>query len=422
MKTCKKCKKKVANAAKICKYCGSDVSKIKPVPNKRKNASTNQSINKKTTPKQSSDKKTTNKAPLKKATIKNIELEEKNIETPEETKNIEINKRQERIKEVKEKLKENTQRIYNVIFNNNEEKKEINIVKKKLTSGITCSLDEDLKEVRKRYNSGIPVVVEEEKTKFFDYKKIEIKKIINKITLKIKGFFQSRKEKKNEKKRNRELTKTEEKIPIAIEEPEDEYEGYSIKKIVAFILIVLIIGFGSFYGIKVLKSSNTNSSYLKVTEKKKDFNQYENISFKGMVYKITSIYTSEGTKYRKPKEGNIFVLVNIEYTNDSKETKEYNYKNWLMQDEEGHETSRVFTPINVDTALYSGKLVVGAKKKGSLVFEESKDSKELKVNFYNDKKLKEIEESKEAEKEYNIKPDFSIKIDMSKAKELVIDK
>ena len=37
MKVCKKCKKKVANKAKICRFCGADVSKAKIIPNKNNN-------------------------------------------------------------------------------------------------------------------------------------------------------------------------------------------------------------------------------------------------------------------------------------------------------------------------------------------------------------------------------------------------
>ena len=38
MKTCKKCKKSVPNNMKICKYCGTDLSSVKP--NSKNNKST----------------------------------------------------------------------------------------------------------------------------------------------------------------------------------------------------------------------------------------------------------------------------------------------------------------------------------------------------------------------------------------------
>ena len=37
MKTCRKCKKQVPNNMKICKYCGTDISKVKPKSKQSKN-------------------------------------------------------------------------------------------------------------------------------------------------------------------------------------------------------------------------------------------------------------------------------------------------------------------------------------------------------------------------------------------------
>ena len=65
MKVCKKCKKKVANKAKICKYCGADVSKakiIKPAATNTKKATSTKT----TTQSKQKVKTTTNKVtPIK---------------------------------------------------------------------------------------------------------------------------------------------------------------------------------------------------------------------------------------------------------------------------------------------------------------------------------------------------------------------
>lgn len=68
--------------------------------------------------------------------------------------------------------------------------------------------------------------------------------------------------------------------------------------------------------------------------------------------------------------------------NYSKNKVKYSYRNWKMLNSKGEESSRVFTPVNADSALYSGYLVVGGSKTGTLVFEQPKDDSNLYLQFY----------------------------------------
>ena len=56
MKVCRKCKKHVANKSKICKYCGSDVSKARIIKEENKRQSTTTNKNNLTTNKNAQKK------------------------------------------------------------------------------------------------------------------------------------------------------------------------------------------------------------------------------------------------------------------------------------------------------------------------------------------------------------------------------
>ena len=108
----------------------------------------------------------------------------------------------------------------------------------------------------------------------------------------------------------------------------------------------------------------------------------QSIRFDGITYNITNIKEVESTQYKKPKEGNRFVMVTIKMENYSKNKVKYSYRNWKMLNSDGEESARIFTPVNANTALYSGNLVVGGSKYGTLVFEEPKDDNNLYLQFY----------------------------------------
>ena len=69
----------------------------------------------------------------------------------------------------------------------------------------------------------------------------------------------------------------------------------------------------------------------------------------------------------------------------------------------------IFSSINVDDALYSGRLAKGVTKRGSVIFEESKKAEQMRLSFYD----VEIDQNKEESIDYNKKV-FSVNIEMPK--------
>ena len=116
MKVCKKCKKQVPNKLKICRYCGSDVSKARIIP------SNNQNKNK--APNKTNELKTKNKTEITQKEIKNntsneitktitkVELNKKEkLETP----NIKIDKKDKINQETVKEQSKNIQKLNNII-------------------------------------------------------------------------------------------------------------------------------------------------------------------------------------------------------------------------------------------------------------------------------------------------------------------
>ncbi len=295
MKVCKKCKKKVANKAKICKFCGADVTKCKII--KQPNSSVNKEE--------------------KKEEVKVVSVKPK-IDTP--TNSL--------VKEEKVSLVSKIKKI-----RKNRIKKERALARKAKT----------VKEVKR-----------------LKYKKI-----------------------------------------------------FKISSIIVSILLVLfLIIFGirklfNLSGIYVVKEGTFNNVY----------NMNDRIKYKDVIYSVTDVYVSQGTEYKSPKEGNCYVVVTIDFENDSKEKIRYSHKDWKMSNDSGEEKSRIFTPINVSTALYSGNLVVGGKKSGSLVFEEPISSEELLLNYYEYKEEEVSKDNNEEEEKEEIKPVFQIRIKIDKSEE-----
>lgn len=161
-------------------------------------------------------------------------------------------------------------------------------------------------------------------------------------------------------------------------------------------LILAIFG-GHMYEFLPKKKSEVSTE--KAT-KEKVFSMGDSISYNGAEYKVTKIESSQGNSYKSPKEGNQFLIVTISIKNNSDRKMPYSYENWTMSNSKGEEKKRIFTSINVEDALYSGELVIGGIKKGSMVFEQPIDDPKLKMNFYELKKdendNEEIDTSKRA--------------------------
>lgn len=283
MKVCKKCKRKVPNKAKICKYCSADVTKCKII------------------------KENSSSAVVKK-------------------------------------------------YNGNS-------TKGKGSNKRVSVLDNSSKLVEKSVDVK-NCVSNDKKVSIFD--RFNELKLINKI----KDI------KKNRIKKERALARR----PKTVKEAQHlKYRKILRIGLTVFAICVgiflFVLGFRKVFhlsDIKVVKEGTYNNI----------FDMNDKIKYKGVIYSVTSSDISYGTEFKSPKEDNVFVIVNIDFENDSKEKIRYSYKDWKMSNDLGEESSRVFTPINVSTALYSGNLVVGGKKSGSLVFEEPADSEKLLLNYY----------------------------------------
>ena len=99
MKVCKKCKKHVVNKAKICKYCGADVSKCKIIKTSSNN---NQKKNNVPKPKPELKKDLTTENISK---IENINSSNNNIDKLPETKSKKENNRKKTITGIVKKPK-----------------------------------------------------------------------------------------------------------------------------------------------------------------------------------------------------------------------------------------------------------------------------------------------------------------------------
>lgn len=400
MKLCGKCKKKVANKVKICPSCGADVSKAKIIvinASKKVNAT-------------------------KKNEVKKIELpilEEQKVEQPiknkdgekkklTQTKVKKSNKSKIKVRVVKkednklklffdklfkkDKKKANTKKSSKVSAKNNKKSKNVkskNKTKKSVKSESKFAvLLEKLfgnkkkknkkKNTKKNVKTPIKkdVKVKEAKPSVKEEKQDEVVNV-EKEKFSIKGSFSKVKNALSSENIFSDDSVVEENEPLK------DDSNYKKKLIVAIIIVASIVAL--FVGCVIVVSSHFNNNYdyeVSSDSKNNKFNIGDKILYKGIIYQIKSAYAVDGTDYKKPKEGNQFILVNISMENDDKKKVPYSYKNWKMSNSKNEESSRIFTPVNASTALYSGTLVIGSTKSGSLVFEQPKDDEKLELRFY----------------------------------------
>lgn len=320
MKICPKCKKQLGNKARICRYCGADVSRVKI-------------------------KKTSK--PQVKTTIVN---KEQNKDVLEDIKNENIN--------------------------NNIETKEDIVVSEKVNNTF---------EVNNKKKDNIF------KIKFNFKKKDKVKKDDDS---------------KNENNFFRKL--------------KNSFLKHKLIYLICFVLLIV--------GIIFLILGTSEDYYLIVPGRKDQktvFNMNDRIRYKDVYYTVTGVTTSMGTKYKYPKEGNQYVIVSLMYENRSDEKIRYSYQDWKMNNSLGEEKNRIFIPVNASSALFTGKLVVGGIKNGTVVYEEPIGDEGLELNFYEyvepkeeDKEKEEIEvedtleeqEEEEEKEEEKPTPIFTVKI------------
>jgi len=128
------------------------------------------------------------------------------------------------------------------------------------------------------------------------------------------------------------------------------------------------------------ESNSINNSELEST--KKEYKRNETVIYKGARFSVTNVKYSNGTSWDKPAKGKNFVIVTIKIENTSNEKLSYNVYDWKMKNSQGQEDEETFTTIDNDTNLHSGTLSVGGKKEGTIVFEEPKNDKSLKLLYF----------------------------------------
>ena len=341
MKVCKKCKKQVANKTKICKYCGADVSNskiIKSVNNSNKNT-----VN----------KKINSKANIKKPTVPINVLDNTYVHHIFNfTEEKEISKKSSnKLDILKNKIKkEKPQKI------KKEKEPKIKEVKKPKKIKVKQTLKLDTKEKLKDLEQTAVIKIKE----VVKTTNKEVKKISSKTKKGVSNVSNAIKPKKQR-------TKT----------------------LIVTTIALLFLTIGILFGLSVYKSlSDKEAPSISAEKATKDkiFKMQDTIDYNGVLYKILKIETSAGNNYKKPKDGYQFLIVTLSIKNNTDKKVPYSYANWTMTNSKKEEKKRIFTSINVDNALYSGDLVIGGLKTGSIVFEQPKNDSKLVLNYYELKK------------------------------------
>ena len=362
MKACKKCGNFVANKALICKYCNYDLEK--------------QELEKETT----------------------VLTETQTVEIEEFKKELEVINKEAKAKAEAKKLAKAA-------------KKEKVVTKKEITTKPVAKEVIEKKPVKDEdTNKDIPVktAVSYLKKQRFDFDDIkqyfgEIKKEFvsfikpnhqEQPKKKVKIAKEPVKEEKelekktvvsekkiNKKKDNGEKLGFTQQIPIIIEKNADTINE-NARRVAILGIALIVIGTALLLYLAIFGEGFEPVNRVEVGSKPVVFTTNSKVLYKEVEYKILDVKTSEGTSYKKPKEGNEFVVITISLTNKGKDKVNYSYQNWKMTNSKLELQNRIFVPIGDIAALYSGVLVIGGQKTGSLVFEQPKSDNELMLHFY----------------------------------------
>lgn len=366
MKICKKCKKNIPNNVKICKYCGSDVSISKT---KKKN-------NIKKTPK------------IKTELLKKTDLEEKNntktellftqIYKTDLTKNFKNEETKTELlfphlieakkAEFKKNKKTNYQKQLDTFFTESYQKEADNYYD--FTGEITPLKIKNSQNKKQKYCL-------KDKLNLIKNKYQTVKNKNNQLKKKLDYF--------KEKDQEQELTKAQQLYLV-----KKQMQVKKRAKIFILILVLCLVGYLSY---KVYDDYQDLGYVIKESDKHSNrmFNMGDIVTYNDISYTIIKGETSKGTSYKKPKEGNQYLIITIRMKNHSKEKFHYSGNYFKMTNSLHEETGKIISPVNAGRALYSGQLVVGGTKEGSLVFEQPIDDKDLKLLVYDQKELEEYE-------------------------------
>lgn len=435
MKVCKKCKKHVTNKSKICKFCGADVSKAKIVPNDKKVVSKKVSnITKKPNKKEKLDitsevklKEINKKLNIKTELINNLNgkrdlvkekakglkkqghkkvkqvpslinrTKDKSIKVIKKVRGIALKllgQTKSKISSLLIKLKkiDIKSKVCNLkaraISFINKRKEQLNSLKNKIVKILEDKKKDRLNKVKQK-----PVKVKQKTIKIKQQPiKIKEKKAVFKEKTSVKrsklvGFKQMLSQKI--KTFGNAFKKRIDALKQVIGKSKPVTNRLSLKILVIGFISLVALGTFSYFGVDAYKDLTSEEKTLAIGEQAttdKIFSMGDLITYKGVDYKVVKVETSEGNSYKAPKEGNEFLIVTIYMKNNTGEKVPYSYVNYTMSNSNGEEKTRIFTSINVKDALYSGNLVIGGIKTGSMVFEQPKDDPKLRINFYELKK------------------------------------
>lgn len=392
MKVCKKCKTHVANKAKICKKCGADVSKAKIIKttnnkNTSKSKNTKTQIKQKITPlvepksKQKDQVVVTTKQSKNQTQIKEAKSKSED-QVVITTKTDSKNKNNTKTKNKKEQISK-TKKILFKSLNTTKigSKKTFNILKAVFIY-LSTEMYQSIKTTAIILLDIIKAVGKSMVEVFSKKVPAQIKKIHTK-----RQMIRENKPKKN--KEEKYVTYKLEDYSSQTKKPKEPGKKKPLKFAIISIFIISVAAGLYFVGRDIYKDLVGPTNKVIVTEKattEKVFSMEDIITYNNVDYKVVKIETSKGNSYKSPKAGHQFLIVTVYIKNNAENKIPYSYENWTMSNSKGEEKKRIFSSINVDSALYSGELVVGGIKTGSMVFEQPINDPKLKMNFYELKK------------------------------------
>ena len=164
-----------------------------------------------------------------------------------------------------------------------------------------------------------------------------------------------------------------------------------LNKIVIIVVVFICIGIvGSIMSptednlsSKNKDDNNVSDSSNNSDSDKKEFEQNEIVTFEDVEYSITKVERSTGKQYTdKAKDGKEFVIITLKIKNKSDEKISYASYDWKMVNSKGQENDQAITIVDSDTSLNSGDLLANGVIEGTVVFEQEKGEKNLKLNYY----------------------------------------
>lgn len=188
------------------------------------------------------------------------------------------------------------------------------------------------------------------------------------------------------------------------------------KKIKKIILVIILIFLGCYLGYELINNSDDFGYIVKGNENLNDvtFDMNDTIIYNDIKYVVNGVETSTGTAYKKPKKNNIYIIISLSLENDSESKYHYSGTYFTVLKSNEEEATRIISPVNAGDDLYSGDLVLGGKKEGSIVFEIPETDKEVYLQYYNPDELDQYEQIKDEEQELlKPTPKFRIKINVN---------